>query len=176
MGENQEDLRIKKLQKLKEKYDLGATTQSLQQQTLQSLCSICYQFFMPQAQTAGGASASKNTTIFYGDVRTIAIRLGEFEIAEELDNLYERVQTNEKKNYPLPVLQYMYNRDARLGFSPEHSYDGGAVTLMQIIMALDRAEIKIKDLFTKLTILHDLDVSVQVNRPRLEESDEAESL
>jgi hypothetical protein len=167
---------LKKIKEKYQKYDVGVTTNSLQQNTLMSLVQICYQFFMPQAQSAGGLSASKNTTTFYGTVRTIALRLAEYEIAEELDELYEKTKVNEKKTYPLPVLQYVFNRDARLGYSPEKAYDGRTVTLMQIITALDRAELRIKDLFTQLCILHDIDVSVQVNRPHLGGEEEMNEL
>lgn len=85
---------LKKIKEKYQKYDVGVTTNSLQQNTLMSLVQICYQFFMPQAQSAGGLSASKNTTTFYGTVRTIALRLAEYEIAEELDELYEKTKVN----------------------------------------------------------------------------------
>jgi hypothetical protein len=156
-------LRKEELENIPEEYNVGITVESIQSATLQSLAQIGYQFFMQSA----GTTNFKSTTKFYMLVRTIALRLGEIEIAKRLDQIYDGYKIKEKIKLPLPALQYLYNRDAKIGYTFGKSYDGGAFTLVDVITSLDKAEREMCDLYTRLIILHDIDVAYVPPKPDL---------
>lgn len=131
----------------------------------------------------------------YMYIKIIAKRLNEKEIERDLDRMYEGTEIKRNLSLPLPVLNYTYDKDCMIGYSPMKTYtikiedkEKGLgfpklqvqliplqkkssmkktqITLQDIIMALDRAKIKMIDYFTQMAIEHNIEIS-QITPPAL---------
>lgn len=161
------------------KYE-SAPDASFQQQTIASIVSMVYNLM-----TSSG-TIKNNIIAMYKLVRTLALRFKEWEYLRDLKKLYDSVEvtstikkkgnvykiSRNKESLPLPIVQYIVSRDGDTkigGFSPFKSYEQGKYTLMDLIMALDAAELQILDIFTLMCISHDIDTSFtpQMMKPDL---------
>jgi hypothetical protein len=110
-------------------------------------------------------------------VRTICLRLGEFEDVRRLEEINTGIKLNKRIKLPLATAEYTLARDAPMNYSPLKSYDRGAFTFMQIIEALNNSELEMMDIFTRVCLAHDIETNpTQIQRPILGESGELPQL
>jgi len=100
-------------------------------------------------------------TQLYNLIRTLALRLHEYVIVKELEDLFYGVKVTDKHRIPLPVLEFIYIRDKQVGYSPNKGYQGRQIKLADVIVGLAETKARFFDLFTKMAIEHNFEVRAQ---------------
>lgn len=152
-------------------------TPTMQEQTLMSLSMMI--------MNSLSAETPRQFTRIYQYVKILAKRLNEEKIEKELDKLYENTPVRQQLNLPLYILQYIYDKDSYMGYSPMKNYlinlsdekketltainyfhpllkkkitKKTQICLSDIITALDRVKIKLIDYYTLMAIKHNIEI------------------
>lgn len=105
----------------------------------------------------------------YHFIKILAKRLDEPKVVEKLNYIFEGVDVigiNEKKyRIPLSVLQYVFDRDSMLGYSPTKSYQKRQITLAGVIIALDKVMETMIDYYMQLCDDHNIPLEQPIQPP-----------
>lgn len=138
---------------------------SVQEQTINSLVINCYNL-LSQSEIANPTQISQ---MFYL-IRTLTLRLGEKEILERLDELFENIPLTDRYSAHLKELEHYYLRDIRFGYSLDKSYNNKQIKLRDILLAMSKVKRELLNIFTYLAISHNIDVNA-IQPPNLGEEE-----
>jgi len=105
----------------------------------------------------------------YQFTKILAKRLNEPTIVKELNEIFKGVTViganNKPYRIPLSILQYVYDRDSQLGYSPTKSYQKKQISLAGIIIALDQTMETMIDYYTDLCDTHNISLDQPMQPP-----------
>lgn len=152
-GEMTEEMAEKLMSKgFYEMFDQGSET--IQEQTVNTLVINVYNIM--------GQPSSTNPEYFsnlYILIRLLAGRLKEKWAIKRLDKLNKELQVTDEFELPLGKAEYIYFRDIKWGYSIGKGYQSKQITLADIKLALMDAKKQMLDIFTIISIRHNVDVS-----------------
>ena len=159
---------------------------TLQEQTISSISMMVINIL--------SAEAPRQHIRLYQYIKILAKRLNEKKIEKELDRLYNACPVATGIYLPLSVLNYTYDKDSFVGYGPMKNYQitmekkadvsrmniqpvqqlsthrkkvkKVQIQLGEIIIALDKAKIRMVDLYTQMAIDHNIEIS-NINPPQL---------
>lgn len=156
--EDEEDEKINKRIRRREMPDMG---RSMQEQPFQNFGVIIMNIL--------SSTQPKQHVKLYHFIKILAKRLNEEEVVSKLDSLYKGVHViganNKTYKIPLSVLQYVYDRDSMLGYSPTKSYQKRQITLAGVIIALDGVMETLIDFYMKLIDEHNIPLEAPSQPP-----------
>ena len=105
----------------------------------------------------------------YQFTKILAKRLNEPAIVKQLDEIFKGVTVlganNKSFKIPLSILQYVYDRDSQLGYSPTKSYQKKQITLAGVIIALDQIMETMIDFYTQMCDDHNIALEQSLQPP-----------
>jgi len=148
--EDEEEPELKK--RIKRMRGAPEAERSMQEQPFQNFSVIIMNIL--------SSTQPKQHVKLYHFIKILAKRLNETDVVNKLDSLYKGVNVlgANRKIYkiPLSVLQYVYDRDSMLGYSPTKSYQKRQITLAGILIALDGVMEILIDYYLQLCDEHNI--------------------
>lgn len=136
-------------------------TRSIQEQPFNNLVVIIMNLL--------SATQPRQYVKLYQFTKILAKRLNEPEIVKKLDAIFKGVTiigTNNKPfKIPLSILQYVYDRDSMLGYSPTKTYQKKQITLAGVIIALDQTMEEMIDYYTEMCDSHNISLEQPMQLP-----------
>lgn len=162
----EEQPEIKKfIRQFKKKEEQGQRADTIQEQTLNSMYVMGLNFI------SGGKSMKNSYTSLWNILIVMARRLGEKEYEQKLKRIFKGVDIKEGYEVPLTMLEYIVQRDAEQGYFPSKSYNRGKITLTDLMMGLDKAKLDMVDIFTNMTIKHNIVHTQEITPPELQDTE-----
>ena len=158
---------------------------TMQEQTLISLSMM--------VMNTLSAESPRQFIRLYQYIKILAKRLNETEVVKQLDDLYASTHVRLDVSIPLAILNYIYDKDSYVGYSPMKNYTINfgtkkrenlpklkyfhrlaikknpkkvQITLGEVIMSINTAKVNMIDTYTKLAIDHNIEIS-QITQPEL---------